>query len=129
MLREKDISSNSSREFYLYNANDERIAVISDPCGVTPPNCAGAMITVSGRDEGGHVLRQFDLPYQQFATAGAPWLWLEDYVYRDGLLLAADREPAEGGRRHFHLDHLGSPRLVTGDGGAHIEPTTTIPSA
>jgi len=119
VLREKDVSGYGA-ELYLYNANDERIAVISNPCGVTPPNCAGALITVSGRDEDGHVLRQFDIPYQQFATGSAPWLWLEDYVYRDGLLLAAERETAEGGRRHFHLDHLGSPRLVTGAGGARI---------
>jgi hypothetical protein len=46
---------------------------------------------------------------QVFATG----LWVEDYIYRDSQLLRAERVPEEGGRRHFHLDHLGSPRLVT----------------
>jgi RHS repeat-associated protein len=119
MLREKDMAGYGS-EYYVYNANDERIAVISNPCGTaqTPANCTGALITMSGRDEAGKVLRQFDLPYQQFSSA--PWLWLEDYIYRDGLLLGGERTAAEGGRRHFHLDHLGSPRLVTGTGGVSL---------
>jgi RHS repeat-associated protein len=118
MMREKDVGGYGS-EYYLYTANDERIAVISNSCvGAAPQNCSSARITVSPRDESGKVLRQFDLPYQQFATG--PWLWLEDYVYRDGLLLAAERPAAEGGRRHFHLDHLGSPRLVTGPNGQQI---------
>ena len=33
-----------------------------------------------------------------------------DYIYRDGLLLAAETQT---GQRHFHLDHLGTPRLIT----------------
>ena len=54
-------------------------------------------------------------------AAGAPeqrwdvWTVLKDYVYRDGALVAAVT-PAE--TVHFHPDHLGSPRLVTGTGGA-----------
>ena len=47
----------------------------------------------------------------------ATWLWVEDSVYRDGQLVAADRPSAEGGRRHFHSDHLGTPRLITNDLG------------
>jgi RHS repeat-associated protein len=45
---------------------------------------------------------------------------MEDYVYRDGLLLGADRPAEEGGRRYMHLDHLGTPRLVTGGNGVKV---------
>jgi RHS repeat-associated protein len=104
MLREKDsgIYFNSS-EFYIYTASDERI-------GVKYGNSDGPTVW-SIRDFSGNVLRQYEGHDQyQFMS----WLWLEDYVYRDGQLLAGERVPEEGGRRHFHLDHLGSPRLVTG---------------
>jgi RHS repeat-associated protein len=63
------------------------------------------------------VLRQFEVPYQQFDS---PWTWVEDYVYRDGVLLAAERVPAQGGRRYFHTDHLGTPRLITDSSGRRI---------
>jgi RHS repeat-associated protein len=63
------------------------------------------------RDFSGNVLRQYE-GYDQMP--GMSWLWIEDYMYRAGQLLAGERVPEEGGRRHFHLDHLGSPRLVTG---------------
>ena len=36
----------------------------------------------------------------------------EDYVHRGSALAAAEREPAEGGTRHFHLDHLGSAAVL-----------------
>ncbi|HYS54717.1 MAG TPA: RHS repeat-associated core domain-containing protein, partial [Thermoanaerobaculia bacterium] len=55
--------------------------------------------------------RQLEVPL----VGSWPWVWVEDYVYRDGLLLGGERPAEEGGRRHFHIDHLGSPRLVTGD--------------
>ncbi|HEV7571879.1 MAG TPA: RHS repeat-associated core domain-containing protein [Thermoanaerobaculia bacterium] len=101
-----------TQEYYIYNANDERIAVI--PCSET---ACTEQITFSFRDESGKVLRQFEVPYQQFDS---PWTWVEDYVYRDGVLLAAERMPAQGGRRYFHTDHLGTPRLVTDSNGRRI---------
>jgi RHS repeat-associated protein len=63
------------------------------------------------RDFGGKAIRQYQSS-QTYPMMG--WTWLEDYVYRDGLLVGAERVPEEGGRRHFHLDHLGSPRLISG---------------
>jgi len=101
-----------TKEYYIYNANDERIAVI--PCSET---ACTEQITFSFRDESGKVLRQFEVPYQQFDS---PWTWVEDYVYRDAVLLAAERMPAQGGRRYFHTDHLGTPRLVTNSNGRRI---------
>jgi len=102
MLREKDYGSN--QEFYIYTASDERI-------GVKYGTSSGSPTIWSIRDFSGNVLRQYEGHDQSPQMA---WLWVEDYVYRDGQLLAAERVPEEGGRRHFHLDHLGSPRLVTG---------------
>jgi len=101
-----------TKEYYIYNANDERIAVI--PCSET---ACTEQITFSFRDESGKVLRQFEVPYQQFDS---PWTWVEDYVYRDGILLAAERMPVQGGRRYFHTDHLGTPRLITDSSGRRI---------
>jgi RHS repeat-associated protein len=102
MLREKDYQYKLP-EFYIYTASDERI-------GVKYGSLSDSVTTWSIRDFGGNVLRQFKgMDDQVFAT----WLWVEDYIYRDGQLLGAERVPEEGGRRHFHLDHLGSPRLVT----------------
>jgi RHS repeat-associated protein len=103
MLREKDYT-NEVPEYYIYTASDERI-------GVKYGTSSGSPTIWSIRDFSGNVLRQYEGHDQSPQMA---WLWVEDYVYRDGQLLAAERVPEEGGRRHFHLDHLGSPRLVTG---------------
>jgi RHS repeat-associated protein len=103
MLREKDYT-NEVAEYYIYTASDERI-------GVKYGTSSGSPTIWSIRDFSGNVLRQYEGHDQSSQMA---WTWVEDYVYRDGQLLAAERVPEEGGRRHFHLDHLGSPRLVTG---------------
>jgi RHS repeat-associated protein len=111
MLREKDrYSYPATQEYYIYTASDERI-------GVTYGHTSDSPTIWSIRDFGGNVLRQYksyDLQDPRNQPNVMAWLWMEDYVYRDGQLLAAERVPEEGGRRHFHLDHLGSPRLVTG---------------
>ena len=88
-------------EDYLYTADDERVGIRNGQTGTWHWKV---------RDVGGNVLRELECPAS--APTG-PWLWVEDYVYRDGLLLTGIREPAEGGQRHFHLDHLGTPRLIT----------------
>jgi len=118
MQREKDVSGLA--EVYVYNAADERIGVFE--CSGPPTTCINAPVIWSLRDEAGKVLRQYQSTYVQGGSPqfAPPWAWLEDYIYRDGSLLGAERVPEEGGRRHFHLDHLGTPRLVTGDGGARI---------
>jgi RHS repeat-associated protein len=58
--------------------------------------------------------------------------WAKDYVWRDGLLLASVT-PTNAGTvtptltQHFHLDHLGTPRLVTGDSGVQLGLHTYYP--
>ena len=45
------------------------------------------------------------------------WLWKKDYVWRDGKIAASE---SPEGRRYYHLDHLGTPRLVTDASGAQV---------
>jgi RHS repeat-associated protein len=52
---------------------------------------------------------------------------VEDYVWRDGLLLGSQRPVEMGGRRHFHLDHLGTPRLITSDNGQRVSMHDYLP--
>jgi RHS repeat-associated protein len=93
-------------EIDIYDGSDERIGVLKS-----------GQWTWTLRDESGKVLREYRTAD---STPSAPALWLGDYVWRDGSLVAAQRVAEEGGARHFHLDHLGNPRLVTGVGGAQI---------
>lgn len=58
------------------------------------------------RDLDGRLLREYE--------AHTSWSAFKDYVYR-GTQLLASAHSAEG-VRHFHLDHLGTPRLVTAAG-------------
>ncbi len=114
MMREKDESALTAT-YYVYTPSDERIGVLT--CPTVSPYCNQSNWTWSLRDETGKVLRQ----YQSTATSiNTPWTWIEDYVHRNGQLLGAERVAEEGGRRHFHLDHLGTPRLVTSDAGTRM---------
>ncbi|MEA2165774.1 MAG: hypothetical protein QOK37_3901 [Thermoanaerobaculia bacterium] len=102
--------STTFSETYIYTAGDERIGVqtsVSD-------GSSGNWWYWSVRDEGGKVLRQFR---SSASDVTQPALWIEDYVYRDGQLVGAERPATLGGRRHYHLDHLGTPRLITSDAG------------
>ncbi len=85
---------------FIYTAADERIAVKQ-----------GASWTWTVRDLSQKVLREFT----SAETGGANFamtsrVWLKDYVWRDGLLLAT---ATPNGTLNYHLDHLGTPRLVT----------------
>jgi RHS repeat-associated protein len=93
-------------EIDIYDASDERLGALR-----------GGKWTWTLRDESGKVLREYQ---SSDTTPSAAALWLGDYVWRDGSLAAAQRVAEEGGTRHFHLDHLGNPRLVTGANGAQI---------
>ncbi|MFZ5785475.1 MAG: RHS repeat-associated core domain-containing protein, partial [Acidobacteriota bacterium] len=91
-------------QLYAYTADGERIATYDAPTET---------YHVTVRDLGGKVLRLFEV------SGGEPHVWTEkqDWVYRGGALLAT----FEGGvERYYHLDHLGTPRLVTSDAGAWI---------
>lgn len=84
---------------HVYTADDERILTYQ-------PN-VGYRWTL--RDLDGKLLREF-------RAAFGVWTVERDLVYRDGVLLASVQPTGEV--YHLHPDHLGSPRLVTGNGGA-----------
>ncbi len=87
-------TSGSEDWIYIYGPDDERLWSYRT-------GGSGSIWTL--RDLDGQVLRQYD--------AHLGWNSYEDYIYRDGELLA--NYLSSGQRRHFDVDHLGSVRLVT----------------
>jgi len=110
------------RQRYLYDANGERVAILSlPPTGSTP-----TITDFSLRGLTPQVLRTVRV---SGTGASATWSWREDYVYRADKLLAsviADGTTA-GKREHFHPDHLGTPRLITDDRGYKLSLHTYWP--
>jgi RHS repeat-associated protein len=92
----------------IYTADDERIAVVSKP-----GDLLNEVTRVRVRNFGGQVLREF-------TRTSTDTEWTRDYVYADGRLVGGERQVAgtQTGYRHFHLDHLGSTRLITRGGDA-----------
>ncbi len=93
---------------YVYTASDERIATIE----LTGATGSETRSDWTIRDTSGKVLRRF-------SRENGTWQWNQDYVYRGEQMLASDI-PGPIKRYHYHLDHLGTPRLITGNGGAQI---------
>lgn len=95
-------SRNLSATEYVYTADDERIAIVT-----------GAAWKWTLRDGSGKVLREL-------ASTAAPdgthsnWHWTRDNVFRNGILLSTV-DPS--GTRHYHVDHLGTPRVVSDTNG------------
>jgi len=98
-----NVMTGKTGEQYLYDADDERLATITS---------TSTTYTLRGSDQ--KVLRELNY------SAGK-WSWQRDFVYRDDLLLAQVMPPVAGSGpviRHFHLDHLGTPRIVTNESGS-----------
>ena len=81
---------------YLYTADDERAWSYKTD---NP-----SLWTLRGPDA--KVLREY--------SNNGTWSVASDYINRDGSLLAAETPQ---GIRHFHLDHLGTPRLISDGAG------------
>ncbi len=104
----KHYVSGTEEWLYIYDADDERAWSFK-------PGVAGTSVRFDRwtlRDLGGKALRTYE-------ASGYNWTgsWAEDDIYRDGLLLAAETPT---GPRHFHLDHLGTPRLITDGTGTQL---------
>jgi hypothetical protein len=111
----KHLQSNTDlARIFIYNAGDERIAVFDCVNGDCTTQGSSETWTIRGLD--GRVLRQWRHPW------GQGWEWQRDFVYRDGVLLAAVEPDGQGGEDTFHLhpDHLGSPRQITNENGAQV---------
>ncbi|NJL27340.1 MAG: RHS repeat-associated core domain-containing protein [Thermoanaerobaculia bacterium] len=95
----------------LYTADDERIVSLRYT-GISPIE-----ETYTLRDLAGKALTS----YKAIGGNTGTWYWEKDYVYRDGLLLAAESsEPWPKNQQHYVVDHLGTPRLVTGANGSIV---------
>ncbi|HEX6216880.1 MAG TPA: RHS repeat-associated core domain-containing protein [Vicinamibacterales bacterium] len=94
------------RRVHLYTASGERVASVTMNAG------APLRWDWTLRDSSNRVLRR--LSFQ-----GNVWRWEEDYIYASGQLIAA-AVPTPEKILHFHTDHLGTPRLITGNGGARV---------
>jgi RHS repeat-associated protein len=95
------MTSGSEDWAYLYTADDERIWSY---------NVGKNASRWALRDLGSKVLREY-------LSDNGRWSLGTDYLYRDGLLLASETQT---GPRHFHLDHLGTPRLITRGSGDRV---------
>ena len=106
MMTEATVGSDDRQ--FVYTADDERIAVRQGQSWTW---------TVRGLDN--KVLREFTSTEPNnaagFPTPGGQWK--KDYIWRDGLLLASTDTT---GTYHYHLDHLGTPRLITNASGVKI---------
>lgn len=95
-------TSSQPRMIYAYTADDERLFAFDVGTSTTH-------WTLRGFDN--KVLRDFK-------QTGPNWSVERDYIYRDGLLLAA-MKPG-GAVEHYSLDHLGTPRFITDGSGTKI---------
>ena len=113
----KTFAGGGNGKTFIYTADDERLWELDYSLDPQHPR-----ETFSVRDLDGKVLRL----YTTSDPEAGPWQWVEDYVYRDGLLLSAVL-PGESGPRQFHLDHLGTPRLATDHSGHGLGLHTYFP--
>lgn len=96
---------------YLYNANDERLWMVD----TSVPGAANVVETITLRGLGNEVLREYQL--RGGNNGPANWSWIQDYVYAGRRLLATE---SAGGRLYTHVDHLGSPRIITNAQGQTV---------
>ena len=113
MLKERNADRH---ERHLYDANDERIVTIEYTGNVEMKR----RYSLRGPDN--QVLRDLTLH-----VPANTWTVDRDYVRRGGALMASftgtDAHPA----RHYHPDHLGTPRVVTDADGYRLNIHTYLP--
>lgn len=105
---------------YLYGPTDERLWIVDKMFDDTKKVAApwpAIVETITLRGLGNEVLREYSLTQRTASEGDAAgnWQWMKDYIYRGKSLLAA--ELTGNGKEHFHLDHLGSTRIVTNQFG------------
>jgi RHS repeat-associated protein len=96
---------------YVYTVDDERLAI----------NTNGGNWRFTVRDLAGRVIREVNA---YVGSNGTTWLWDRDHVFRDTALLATI---SATGTQQFHLDHLGTPRVVTDATGGQLGMHTYYP--
>ena len=86
---------------FLYDTSDNRVAILDQQAHTEEWQLRGL----------------HDKVVRSFLSSPEGWSWKQDWVYRDGQLVGST-SPARW--REYHLDHLGSPRLVTGPIGLKV---------
>jgi RHS repeat-associated protein len=104
-----NMKSGSEDWLYIYTADDERIWSFR----------VGGFHRWTIRGNGNQVVREL-------TNSAAGWAIDTDYIYRGSSLLATEN-PNAGSRRHYHLDHLGTPRLITNSAGVQVAFHTYFP--
>jgi len=96
----------------VYDANDERIGMVK---------VYDSLSRWTIRDFEGRVVREYE------ADSLTLWFWEQDEFYGEGSLLGGETQEwgytstyRYGGKRHYHLDHLGSVRVVTDKAGRSL---------
>ena len=89
--------SDGTLRIFLYDAKGERVATYVD----------GEGLYYTFRDLDGSVVREVFEGGAQTTTYRST----KDYAWRDGKVLGSYNRDV--GIRHYHLDHLGTPRLIT----------------
>jgi RHS repeat-associated protein len=111
MLIDMVATATGEHAAYVYTADDERIAVLN----ISSNGYEGTW-RLRGLDN--KVIRE----YHEKNGASQPWSWSRDYIYRGGLLLSSYLSTSGGTEKRYdyHLDHLGTPRLITDAAGRKI---------
>jgi len=98
---------------FIYTASDERIATY-----------ALGTWTWTIRDLANHPLREFTSSDTSTTWGTANLMWTRDHVWRGNALLASEARTSAADAtivtEHFHLDQLGTPRLVTNGNGGKV---------
>jgi RHS repeat-associated protein len=114
MLIDMVATATGEHAAYVYTADDERIAVLN----VVSSTAYEGTWRLRGLDN--KVVRE----YRESNGSGQaqPWSWSRDYIYRGGLLLSSYLSTSGGTEKRYdyHLDHLGTPRLITDAAGRKI---------
>jgi RHS repeat-associated protein len=94
---------------YLYGPDDERIAAVERKTGSDAQLHNRTTFTLRGFDN--HLLSTW---VDDWTSGSRLMSWSEDEIFRGASLLANESPTST---RHYVLDHLGSPRLVTNASG------------
>lgn len=108
------LEDSGAKSVYIYDADDNRIGIIR-----------GETRRYTPRDLQAKVVREFARE-----SGTAPWRIDRDYVHLGSALLASFRGHSGDGDtpdRHYHLDHLGTPRMITDGAGFKLAINTYFP--